>query len=89
MNHSDKIEKYDGDLKSLAYDIGDLKYDALSEFLFALSYKIKWDSYADANRRREQLSNILLNCANNIKIASCNIKNAWDICEKHMEKNND
>ena len=52
MIHKTQIEKYSGTMSELVEDIGDLKYDSLSEFFKLLSKKLNKDSEADFNRGR-------------------------------------
>ncbi|MCC3405754.1 MAG: hypothetical protein JGK17_09210 [Microcoleus sp. PH2017_10_PVI_O_A] len=47
MIHPQNVEKYAGNLTELAEDVGNLKYDALAEFLHVLSAKIEKDGAKD------------------------------------------
>ncbi len=84
MKHRDNIEKYNGSLKELATDIGNLKYDALANFLKLLSDKLAYDSTKDDERGRQKLAKELFDSSVNIKAAANNIDVAWDISEKYM-----
>jgi len=75
--HKSVIEKYDGSTEQLVEDIGNLKYDSLSEFLKLLSEKIERDSKADAGRERFKL-------AKELESASKHIGEAWRISEPFM-----
>ena len=79
MVHKENIEKYDGSMKELVEDIGNLKYDSLSDFLKMLSEKLERDSVEDADRLRYKLSLQL-------KEASHHIGEAWEISKPYMQK---
>ena len=83
--HKPTVEKYDGDLKSLAEDIGDLRYDSLSEFLGYLSEKLKKDGHKDWDGKRTQLAASLLNASVNTDKLKENIDLAWKISEPYMK----
>lgn len=77
MIHKDNIDKYNGSMDDLIEDIGNLKYDALSDFLMKLSEKIEKDGNADFKRKRFKL-------AKELKQASVHINNAWIISKPFM-----
>jgi hypothetical protein len=79
MIHKTKIEGYD--LQTLANEIGDLRYDALQEFLLCLALKLKKDSLKDRMRGRTQLANQLDEASNHIEKSVDSIEKAWIICE--------
>jgi len=85
MIHKDKIDKYNGSMDELVEDIGNLKYDALADFLQKLSSKLDKDAQADLKRGRKKLSNKLLDAANNIELASLDIDEAWRISKPFMK----
>lgn len=74
--HLNEID-YPGGFDKLTTDLGNLRYDALGDFLQKLSEKVKKDAKADESRERHQLSTQL-------KYAAKHIKNAWKICEPFM-----
>lgn len=76
MKHDSKIN-YQGGLNQLAEDLGNLRYDALGEFLELLALKIEKDAGADEGRERYQL-------AKQLTYSAKHIKNAWEICEPFM-----
>ena len=86
MKHPEKVEKYDGSLDLLAEDLGNLKYDALADFLRALSAKIQVDGTKDQERGRKQLANSLFSCAQSVQEAAQAIDKAWKISEPYMKK---
>jgi hypothetical protein len=79
MIHKTEIKGHD--LQTLAHEIGDLRYDALHEFLIQLSLKIKKDALKDRNRGRIKLANQLDATAENIQKSAEHIEKAWVICE--------
>lgn len=82
--HSTIVDGYDGSLKELASDIGDLQYDALADFLMHLSVKINHDSQKDALRKRHKLANKLSLSVEGLGMAESQIRDAWNICKKYM-----
>lgn len=82
--HNTEIN-YEGGLEKLATDLGNLRYDALEKFLDKLSDKLRADSGADYDRGRHLLAYSLLAASNTLQLAKENIRNAWEICEPHME----
>ncbi len=84
MIHEVSIKKYKGTLKDLSTDIGDLRYDALAEFLDLLSHKIQDDAQQDKERGRIKLAKELHHCAEQLKSAKLSIDRAWEISEPFM-----
>ena len=84
MLHKNDIDNYPGSLQSLATEIGDLRYDALAEFLQHLSAKLKLDSAADHARNRPKLATTLHNAAEAAATAKTAIDEAWRISAPHM-----
>lgn len=82
MKHKKQIEGYS--LEDLAEEVGNLRYDALQEFLGLLSKKLHKDSEADWDRGRPQLSRALNESAANTAMASNAIGTAWRISEPYM-----
>lgn len=76
LKHLTKPKNYNGTLQELANELGDLRYDSLSEFLEFLSKNLEKDSIADQKRNRIQLANHLKNASNSIKESSVSIKKA-------------
>jgi hypothetical protein len=83
--HKSTVKGYAGSLEELAIEIGDLKYDALKEFLAHLQTKFDEDSDADFNRGRERLAEALYNTARGIEHAGDQIAEAWKISEPFMK----
>jgi len=81
MKHPTQIN-YDGDLVE---DIGNLRYDALRDFLWKLKEKIERDGDADKARGREQLSGALYAASEFLDHAGECIQWAWEISEPHMK----
>ena len=84
MQHQSTVTRYPGSLDQLAIDVGDLRYDALEQFLNALAAKLKRDSAADAQRGRHQLAALLLRAAELTNDSAAEIDEAWRICKPHM-----
>jgi len=84
MKHKDYIENKD--LGKLADELGDLKYDTLSDFLYYLSLKLENDFKKDKDKNRIKLSERLLNSSNYLLEASKEISLAYDICKPYMKK---
>lgn len=85
MKHTTHVKGFDGSNAELAEKIGDLYYDSLSDFLSALSEKIRADGDADLGRGRKKLAKELYACAEKLDAASTNIATAWDICSPHVD----
>ena len=79
MIHKTEIEGHH--LQALANEIGDLRYDALQEFLLHLSLKIKNDALKDRNRGRIKLANQLGEASEKIQKSAESIDKAWIICK--------
>lgn len=85
MKHTQHVRSYSGPHERLAEDIGDLYYDALSEFLGMLAEKIERDAGKDHARGRVKLASELRGCAEALGGASRYIGAAWRICEPHAK----
>jgi len=76
---------------TLAYNLANLYYDDLAEFLHNFARKLSLDSYADRARGRIKLANSLQKASESIVEAKKHIEQAWQICAiptiKWMEKN--
>lgn len=83
MEHKDYIENKD--LGKLVDELGDLRYDKLSDFLYYLSLKLKNDSKKDKDKNKIKLSERLLNSSNYLFKASEEISLAYDICKPYMK----
>ena len=81
MIHKPHVENYPGIMSELAEEIGNLKYDALAEFLHLLANKIEEDGDKDKSRNRIKLAANLHNCSNNLRACKTDIDKAWVICE--------
>jgi hypothetical protein len=77
--HKSTIENYS--FERLAEEIGDLKYNALAEFLKILSNKIYNDGRKDELRGRIKLATQLKRAASDLDSCSKNIDAAWTICK--------
>ena len=84
MIHKEVVEKYDGTMVQLAEDIGNLRYDALAEFLKLLAAKIEKDGDKDKARGREKLASELHSCAHDLRLGKIAINKAWEISKSFM-----
>lgn len=71
-------------LTELAETVGNLRYDALAEFLGALELKLMRDSEADHKRGRLKLSSKLHEARYKLGDARIQISRAFAICAPHM-----
>jgi hypothetical protein len=85
MVHREDVERYPGTLADLAEEVGDLRYDALAEFLRLLSAKLERDAGRDQGRGRGRLAAELRDAAGPLGQAAAAVGRAWRICEPYME----
>ena len=84
MVHKTEMDHYDGGIPQLANDLGDLRYDALADFLRLLSAKLEMDGDKDQARDRVRLAKQLHQCASGLFAAASAIDRAWKISEPYM-----
>ena len=84
MKHKAWIKNYVNDADKLAEEIGDLRYDSLSEFLELLSNKIEKDGGKDRDRGRVKLADKLKAASDALRLSAGEINAAWQICEPYM-----
>lgn len=84
MTHETTVTRYPGTLAELADAIGDLRYDALQEFLECVAEKLREDADKDGGRKRHRLESCLRNTADRLDEAAAEIKDAWRIAEPFM-----
>ena len=84
MTHYDAVQNYAGSLAALAEDIGNLRYDALAEFLTLLAAKIAQDGQKDAGRGRSQLAAVLHSSAAELAASAEHIEKAWQVAKPFM-----
>ena len=84
MVHQANVKRYPGTLADLAEEVGDLRYDALAEFLRLLHAKLDRDASQDEGRGRFRLAGSLRAAARPLGEAATAIQRAWRICEPHM-----
>ncbi len=89
MIHKKALSLFGDDWTQLAERLGDLRYDALAEFLLAMSEKMEKDADADLGRKRPKLATELYTSAEELKAASEAIFRAWEICVPFMEDTSD
>ena len=85
MQHKTDIDKYDGSLEALAEDLGNLRYDALANFLQFLSVKLSQDGEKDLSRNRVKLASCLKQGSSELKKASIAIEKAWNISSPYCK----
>lgn len=86
MIHKSTVTNYAGSMEELAEDIGNLKYDALADFLNLLAQKIEKDGDKDKARNRVKLARNLHDCSSKLKECKISIDKAWEICEPYMNQ---
>ena len=84
MIHQTALPPFGDDWPELAEQLGDLRYDALADFLLALSEKMKKDGDADLRRQRKKLATELYASADDLKAAGEAMARAWEICAPFM-----
>jgi hypothetical protein len=77
MIHKTNVD-YEGGINKLAEDLGDLRYDVLADFLYALSCKISKDAHKDKMAGRDKI-------ANELNYSAACIRKAWMIAKPYME----
>jgi hypothetical protein len=82
--HRRNIERYPGSLADLAGEVGDLRYDAVAEFVRALAAKLAADGDADAGRGRPKLASALHAASETLTSAAAEIDRVWAICAPRM-----
>jgi hypothetical protein len=83
--HKKLVEDYNGGLKELANDIGDLHYEALSVFLGNLALKINSDAFKDFEGGRKKLARTLFEASSSLRNASDTIWESWEISKPFMK----
>ena len=84
MTHRDHVAPYNGSLSELAEDVGNLKYDALADFLRLLAEKVERDGIKDRERGRVRLASALRGCADKLGASAAEAEEAWRIAEPFM-----
>jgi hypothetical protein len=82
--HRTDVERYLGTLRQLADDLGDLRYDALAEFLGLLAAKLAADAAQDEGRGRRRLSALLRETSHHLTEAAESLNRTWRLCEPYM-----
>lgn len=85
MEHKKVVEKYNGSLKELARDIGDLHYESLQELFHEISQKLLMDAVKDRQSDRPKLGKELSSAAANLEYGSQAIERAWEISKPFMK----
>jgi hypothetical protein len=82
--HKSTIEGYDN-MKALAKDLTNLRYDALHDLMFEMAKQLYWDAIADNGRNRIKLADKLVKVADHMGDASLEMAEIWKLCEPYME----
>jgi hypothetical protein len=85
MIHRDHLPDVPRNLDDLAANLGDLRYDALADFLKALAAKMAGDACKDEARGRRQLATALHAVAAHLSAAEEDVRRAWAICKPYMD----
>ena len=85
--HKTEIEGYT--LDELADVLGDLRYDALAEFLEKFSDKLRSDAQADLRKDKLQLSDELYSAFYHARKTMDCVEKAWEISKPHMDLENE
>jgi len=86
MKHPKHVEGWDGSLQELAFAVGNMTYDKLSEFLRHLSDDLKRQAEGDRGRNRPKLANALDETANRVEDAQLATDHVWFICKPFMNE---
>lgn len=84
IDHHTTLQDCNKTFPELVVNLGNLRYDALAEFLRLLAAKLESDAAADESKGRLRLAAKLRSSAKKIGEASTDIQGAWHICEPHM-----
>jgi hypothetical protein len=82
--HKIRVDGF-GSMAELAETVGNLRYDALAEFMSELELKLMRDSEADHKRGRFKLSSRLHSARYALGHARLEIERVWKICKPYME----
>lgn len=86
MKQNKTVEKYDGDLKQLSEDIGDLHYESLVEFFTNLQEKFTKDAKEHIKYGRKELSESIYDASINVMRLRYSIKESLDISKPFNKK---
>lgn len=86
QKHKKIIDNYNGSLKDLSVELGDLHYEALAQFLEDFRKKILADGKKDSQAGRKQLGLELHVASHYLKLAKLSIERAWKISKPYMKK---
>jgi hypothetical protein len=84
MKYPKMIKGYD-DMKSLAEDLGDLRYDKLGELIEELSKKLYRDSAKDHNAGKPLLAGELYCAGGALESVKEALDKAWYYCHRNMD----
>jgi hypothetical protein len=84
-NHPVELEKYQGTIRQLASELGNLRYDVLVEFIDCLTDEIYGQADADKQKGRKKLAQALRAAAYNLSLSKKELEEAWKISEPFMK----
>jgi hypothetical protein len=84
MKHKAWINNYENNFEQLAEEIGNLRYDTLSNFLELLAIKIKKDGQKDESKGRNKLATLLYQTSDLLIESSETMLKTWNLCEPYM-----
>ncbi len=84
MSHPDHAIGYEGSLKDLAQEVGNMRYDSLAEFMKYLSDNLSEQATKDQNNK-PQLAAKVEESASQLNVASLEMYQAWKVAEPHMK----
>jgi hypothetical protein len=83
--HKATVEAYNGSMDDLVEDIGNLRYDALQQFMEKLGHKLMNDGVKDHSRGRHKLALELWVAASFTFKGAEAINDAWKISKPFMK----
>jgi hypothetical protein len=84
--HPDHVIGWNGTMDELVQAVGNMRYDALGDFIYKLSQNIQEQSDADLKRGRPRLSKELYSASRKLIGADLYIGEAWEICKPYMKE---
>jgi hypothetical protein len=85
MAHTDHVTGWTGTPEELVTAIGDLRYDALAQFLALLASEISRQAVNDRSANRRILATRLQCVSDDLTAAQQGMQAAWKICKPFMD----
>ncbi len=86
MKHPSHVEGFEGTLEELAKRIGNMKYDAVRDFVDAIAKDIRRQADGDSWGNRPRLAKQHYETAAYLESARDALGAAWTICEQYMNE---